>query len=140
MLVDANVLVSSVDATSRLHAAASSWMDSHLTGQQRIGLPWNSLGAFLRIATHPRVFAEPLTIEEAWECVDAWMQSPVAWIPAAGDRTLSILGDLVRRYGVTSNLVPDAQLAAQCVEHGVPVVTFDSDFERFAEITVVRPQ
>ncbi len=139
MLVDANVLLYSVDATSRHHAAASQWMDAHLSGRQRIALPWASLGAFLRISTHPRVFTNPLTAAQAWDCVEAWTESPVAWIPGQGERTLAILGELLRGHSVTSNLIPDAQLAAQCIEHGIPVVTFDSDFERFREITVIRP-
>lgn len=139
MIVDANVLLYSVDATSRLHSVCSAWMEEHLSGHQRIALPWASVGAFLRISTHPRVFANPLTPQQAWGCVEAWMESPVVWIPGAGAKTLDILGELTRKYGVTSNLVPDAQLAAQCIEHGIPVVTFDADFERFEEITVVRP-
>lgn len=139
MLVDANVLLYSVDGTSRHHAASSAWMDEHLSGQQRIALPWASVGAFLRISTHPRVFSNPLTSAQAWGCVAAWFESPVVWIPGEGRHTMAILGELIHRYGVTSNLVPDTQLVAQCIEHGIPVVTFDSDFERFQEISVVRP-
>lgn len=139
MLVDANVLLCSVDATARHHPAASAWMDEHLSGAQRIALPWTSLGAFLRIATHPRVFKNPLTSAQAWSCVAAWMESPVTWIPGTGERTVAILGELVERHGITANLVPDAQLVAQCIEHGIPVVTFDTDFERFPEIRTIRP-
>ncbi len=139
MLVDANVLLSSVDSTSQHHQLAERWMTEALSGHNRIALPWASVGAFLRISTHPRVFREPLTSAQAWSCIEAWMGSGVTWIPAAGERTLKIFGELVLRHHVTANLVPDAQLAAFAVEHGIPVVTFDSDFRRFPEVTVVNP-
>ena len=139
MLVDANVLLYSVDSTSTHHEASSRWMKEGLAGQKRIALPWTSLGAFLRIATHPRAFREPLTSAQAWSCVSAWMVSPVVWIPPSGERTLTILGGLIQRYDVTANLVPDAQLAALAIEHGIPIVTYDTDFERFAEVDTILP-
>jgi predicted nucleic acid-binding protein len=36
-------------------------------------------------------------------------------------------------------LVPDAQLAALAIEHGVPVVSADGDFARFAELRWINP-
>jgi len=33
----------------------------------------------------------------------------------------------------------DAMLAALCLEHGVPIVSADSDFARFTELTLVDP-
>ena len=37
------------------------------------------------------------------------------------------------------DLVTDAQLAALAIEHGVPVVSVDSDFARFGEINWINP-
>jgi len=52
---------------------------------------------------------------------------------------MRVLGDLIQLHGVTGNLVPDAMLAALAVEHGIPVVTADSDFARFPEVRVINP-
>jgi uncharacterized protein len=54
MLVDANILLFAVDATSRFHAAAAGWLTEQLNGPRRVGLPWPALSGFLRISTHPR--------------------------------------------------------------------------------------
>lgn len=130
MIVDANLLLYAVDNTSPHHRAATAWLEGVMTGPLRIGLPWQTIGAFLRIVTHPRVTANPLDGAAAWEYVQDWLGQPRVWIPPAGEATAIILGELVTE-GVTGNLIPDAQLAALAIEHGVPVASNDSDFARF---------
>lgn len=130
-LVDANVLLYAADSTSRDHAACRDWLVSALNGSARVGLPAQSIGAFLRISTHPRVMDRPLTADEAWSIASAWLDAPAAWVPEVTDRTLAVLGELVVTHAVTGNLVTDAQLAAQAIEHGLAVVTLDTDFARF---------
>lgn len=139
MLVDANVLLYAVDSTAAHHVKAKTWLDGALTGSQRIGLPWQTIGAFLRIVTHPRIFQQPLDPGDAWGIVDHWLSAPQVWVPAAGERTARILGDLLVRRSVAANLVPDAQVAALALEHGVPVVSADSDFARFPEVRWINP-
>lgn len=130
-LVDANVLLYAADSTSRDHAACRDWLVSALNGSARVGLPAQSIGAFLRISTHPRVMDRPLTADEAWSIASAWLDAPTAWVPEVTDHTLAVLGELVVTHAVTGNLVTDAQLAAQAIEHGLAVVTLDTDFARF---------
>lgn len=60
MLLDANLLIYAVDENSPMHQAAVGWLTRQLNGSRRVGLPWQSTGAFLRIATHPRIFPRPL--------------------------------------------------------------------------------
>lgn len=49
------------DQRSPFHPRARQWLEAQLNGTTRVGLPWHSLLAFLRIATSPRIFSEPLT-------------------------------------------------------------------------------
>lgn len=130
-LVDANVLLYAADSTSRDHAACRDSLVSALNGSARVGLSAQSIGAFLHISTHPRVMDRPLTADEAWSIASAWLDAPAAWVPEVTDHTLGVLGDLVVEHAVTGNLVTDAQLAAQAIEHGLAVVTLDTDFGRF---------
>jgi toxin-antitoxin system PIN domain toxin len=110
-----------------------------LLGEVRVGLPWQTIGAFLRITTHPRAARHPLSVEQAWAAVDMWLASPVAWVPEAGARTVVVLRELMLRHHLGSAMTTDAQLAALAVEHGVPVVSADSDFARFRELSWVNP-
>ncbi|AXH96084.1 TA system VapC family ribonuclease toxin [Ornithinimicrobium avium] len=139
MIIDANVLLYAVDSASVHHAPAAAWLVEALNGDVRVGLPWQSLGAFVRIATHPRVSARPLTAAAAQDHVDSWLAAGPAWVPPATERTAEVYARLARRHHVTANLVPDAQLAALALELGVPVVSADSDFARFDEVRWINP-
>jgi toxin-antitoxin system PIN domain toxin len=134
MLVDANILLFAVDESSAFHAAARTWLTERLRGARRVGLPWQSLTAFLRISTHPRAAARPLRPEEAWSYVRDWLAADVAWIPVPTDRHADVLGSLMTTYQLNGNLIPDAHLAALAIEHGLTVVSADTDFARFTEI------
>ena len=139
MLVDANILLYAVDRESRFHGRAMAWLEGGLNGTRRIGLPWSSLVAFVRIATHPRALRRPLQPAAAWELVEAWLDAPAAWIPTPGPAHREILGRLVRDLDLRGNLVADAAVAALCVEHGLDIVSADTDFARFTELTWINP-
>jgi len=139
MVLDANILLYAVDASSDHHATAATWLTQALNGRRRIAIPAQSVTAFVRIATHPRVSANPLTGSQAWGFVSDWLAADPAWVPPTSERTLAIFGEILSRNGVTGNLATDALLAAHAVEHGLPVVTADSDFARFPEVETINP-
>jgi toxin-antitoxin system PIN domain toxin len=139
MLIDANLLLFAVDAAAPAHERAAAWLVGQLSGTRRVGLPWESLNAFLRISTHPRAAANPLRAPEAWRFVQEWLTAPVAWIPSATDSHAEVLGTLLAKYQLTGNLVPDAHLAAIAIEHGLEVCSADTDFARFTEIGWINP-
>lgn len=139
MLLDANLLIYAVDRRAEQHQHAAAWLTDQLNGPRRVGLPWQSLNAFLRIVTHPRASNRPLDARTAWRQVAAWLEAPVAWIPNPGPDYPRILGELITSYDLRGNLVPDAALAALAIEHGVPVVSADTDFARFKGLCWQNP-
>ena len=139
MLVDANVLLYATDSTSPEHEIASSWLTGALNGDRRVGIPWQTIGAFLRISTHPRVARHPLTGAEAWSIARSWLSADPVWIPPATERTARTYGELCELVPMTANLVPDAQLAALAIEHGLSIYSADSDFARFPGLSWVNP-
>lgn len=139
MILDANLLIYAADASSRHHAQALGLMTSLVNGDRRVGLPWQSIGAFLRITTNPRATTHPLTGERAWSYIDAWLASPVVWIPPATARTAAVFGELTRQVDITGNLVPDAMLAALAIEHGAELWSADTDFARFPSLRWRNP-
>jgi predicted nucleic acid-binding protein len=48
-------------------------------------------------------------------------------------------GELVKRYQLRGNLIPDAHLAALAIEHGVAVCSADTDFARFTGLRWINP-
>ncbi len=139
MLLDANVLIFAVDEASAHHDASHAWLEAALNGDERLALPWQTIGAFVRITTHPRLSARPLTAEAAWGFVRDWLDAASTWVPPATERTAAILGELLVETRVTGNLVTDAQLAAIAIEHGIAVVSADTDFVRFKRVRWINP-
>ena len=81
ILVDTNLLVYARMTTLPQHAAARDWLDGRLNDRPRVGLPWQSLLGFLRIATNSRIFERPDSVSAAWAQVEKWLDCPNVWIP-----------------------------------------------------------
>ena len=139
MLVDANILLYAVDDDSPFHQASREWLEGALSGPRRVAMPWQSLTAFLRIATNPRAMDHPMGPGEAWAIVESWLDARNVWAPQPGHGHREILGRLVRDLHLSANLVPDAVLAALCLEHGLSIVSADSDFARFTDLEWINP-
>ena len=139
MLVDATILIYAFDADSPFHESARRWLTDMLDSGRRIGMPTQSLTAFIRIVTHPKVARHPTEPSTAVEVVRDWLGSPSVWRPAPGPAHGQLFCGLVERYHLTGNLVSDASLAALALEHGLPLCSADTDFARFTELTWVNP-
>lgn len=131
-LVDGNVLLYAVNSASDRHARARSWLDEALGGDETVGFAWAVVLAFLRLATHPAVFANPLEPDQAIGVVRAWLAQPPAVIVEPTARHIDVLAGLLAEAGTAANLVNDAHLAAIALEHDATLVSFDADFGRFA--------
>src|SRR5438105_2477663 len=95
ILVDGNLLIYAANRNATEHVRASAWLNQKLSGPARVGLPWLSLLAFVRLASNPTVIQQPLTPAGAWRQVLEWLGSGVTWIPIPGDRHIEILGQLL---------------------------------------------
>ncbi len=139
ILIDANLLVYAHVSSFAQHDRARNWLDGQLNGAAPVGLPWESLLAFLRLVTNPRVFERPEPIADAWRQALAWLDSETAWIPQPTERHAELLGELLATPGVHANLVPDAHLAVLAMEHGLTLCSADSDFARFPGLRWLNP-
>lgn len=139
-LIDANLLIYATSEDIPQHAAASRWLTEQLEGTTRVGVPWLSLFAFVRIMTNRRLHERPLTADEAWTRVEALLALPVTWIPEPTHAHATVVARLCRRHQATGGLVMDAHLAALAIEHGLTVCSTDTDFARFTpEVRWLNP-
>lgn len=139
ILVDANILIYATDPRAERHEQARAWLDGQLSGDTRVGLPWESLLAYMRIVTNPRVFARPQSVTAAWRHVEEWLGCECVWIPVPGPAHRSILAGLLARLGGGPKLIPDAHLAALAMEHGLALCSNDGDFARFKGLRWIDP-
>jgi toxin-antitoxin system PIN domain toxin len=131
ILIDANLLLYATISEYDQHATARSWLDQQLNRPVRVGLPWVSLLAFLRISTNPRIFPKPLSMADAWRRVGRWLDRPNVWIPETTEGHRNVLGGFLRGVANSSKLVSDAHMAALAIEHGLVLCSTDGDFARF---------
>jgi uncharacterized protein len=132
ILLDANLLLYIKIKNYPQHQAAAAWFEQQIDGSVRIGLPWPSLLAFLRIGTNPRVYESPLSVNAAWAQIEAWLTLQNTWIPQPTDQHQRVLSRLLSETQSTANLIPDVHLAALAIEHGLEICTTDTDFARFS--------
>ena len=139
ILVDANILLyAAIDAYPQ-HERAHSWLDEQLSGHTAVGLPWESLLAFARVSTNPRLFQKPLSLAEAWGQIRAWIEARRVWIPQPSESHAEFLGKLLECAGQGANLVSDAHLAAIAMGHGLVLCSSDGDFARFPGLRWMNP-
>lgn len=139
-LVDANVLLYAVNSDAPHHEPSRAWLDSALSGGDRVGLAWVPLLAFVRLSTKAQLFANPLSVDEATVQVQEWLAAPgaVPVLPTA--RHADVLRELLGDLGAGGNLVNDAHLAALAHEHKAEIVSYDADFGRFGRVRWRRPE
>lgn len=89
------------------------------------------LSGFLRVVTHPAVFARPTRLPDALEFAGRVRDAPSAVRIEPGPRHWKIFASLCQTARARGNTVPDAYLAALAIESGSEWVTTDRGFARF---------
>ena len=85
--------------------------------------------AYLRIATHPTIFAKPLTPDEAMANLKMLLALPHVRVPSEEDGLWTVYRQVTRDLAVRGILVPAAHLAALLRQHGIArLYTNDADF------------
>ncbi len=131
ILVDANLLLYAEDKSSEFHAAAGTWWDAQLSGTESVCLCWPVISAFIRIGTSPRVSRHPLTLTEATERVQSWLDQPRIHIIQPTENRWKIFNKCCASGSATANLVSDAHLIALAMEHNCVLQFKDTDFASF---------
>jgi len=139
ILVDANILLYAEDSLSDHHETARAWWDARLSGSVPVCLCWPVLSAFIRIATNTRLHQRPLTIKEAVNRVQSWMDQPCVRIIQPTEQHWHIFQRMLQDGNATANLVSDAHLAALAVEHNCELYSSDTDFARFSALNWRNP-
>ena len=139
ILLDANVLLYACNAASEHHEHCRRWLESALNGPEQVGLPWQTVLAFVRIATHPRVFQRPMLAAEAIAIVDDWLACPQVMTVGPADGHWTLLKRQLVEGQAIGPLVTDAALAALALEQGATLCTTDRDFARFRGLKLLDP-
>lgn len=138
-MLDANILLYAYDRSSLHHAPCLEWLQSAFNGEEQVALPWQTLLAFVRLATNPRVVPNPISGEAACHVVSKWLAYPNVTVPNPADEFWDRFCAQVTEAQVKGPLVTDAALAALALEYGATLCTTDKDFRRFRGLRVENP-
>ncbi len=138
-VLDANLLLYAYDSASPQHAKARAWIERVFSGAVPVGLPWQTISAFLRIMTNARLPGERFTLDEAVQVVESWLEQPNVRLLAPGDDHWQLFRQAMVEGQAAGALVSDAHLAALTVEYGGVLHTTDRDFARFPGLRWTNP-
>ena len=139
IVLDANILLYAYDLSSERHAKARAWIEQVFSSGVPVGLPWQTVAAFLRIVTNQRLPGERFTPQEAAEIVDQWIKQPNVRLLPPGDQHWVFLRQMMLDGQARGPVVTDAQLAALTMEYGGVLHTTDRDFARFPGLRLDNP-
>jgi toxin-antitoxin system PIN domain toxin len=139
IVLDANILLYAYDSASPFHLKARAWVEEVFSAAMPVGLPWQTIGAFLRIMTNPKLPGNRFTLEEAVQVVDRWLEQPNTRLLAPGDDHWPLLRQMIVEGQAPGSLITDAQLAALTIEYGGELHTTDRDFARFPGLRWTNP-
>ena len=138
--VDVNILLYTSDRSSPFGERASAFLSECAEGTEVVYVTWPTVFSYLRVATHPGVFSNPLTPDEALENVSRLLALPQVRTLAEEDGFWTVYRGVAGMLPVRGNFVPDAHLAALLRQHGVTTLyTNDADFRKFAFLTTINP-
>ncbi len=138
--VDANILLYAANATIPENARAVQFLKECARRGEVMCLAWPTVMAFLRISTHPVIFPNPLSWDQAAEYVDALLELPHVRTISELEGFWAVYREVADDVRPRGNLVPDAHLAAIMKQNGViTLYTNDSDFRKFEFLKVHNP-
>ncbi|HEX4484652.1 MAG TPA: TA system VapC family ribonuclease toxin [Terriglobales bacterium] len=139
IVLDANLLLYAYDSAAPNHTKARRWIEKIFSEAEPVGLPWQTVSAFLRIMTNPRLPGQRLNVEEAAVVVDEWIAQPGIRMLAPGEDHWPLFKQMIVEGQAPAALVTDAHLAALTIEFGGVLNTTDRDFARFPGLRWKNP-
>lgn len=140
LLPDVNILVYAHRKDSLRHVSCLQWLEALINSDGAFAMSELVFSGFLRIATHPKVFNPPSSLQDALSFITQIRRAPNCVIVSPQSRHWEIFTKLCVEADVRGNLIPDAYHAALAIETGSEWVTTDRDFSRFPGLRWSAPE
>ncbi len=140
-LIDTNILIYATFSDAPEHGRARGWLQEQLAdGEGTVAFCWPVVYAFVRLITSPRVFgAHAVSVSRGWATAASYLAQPAARIVTPGPGHEAIAADLAVTPGLRSDDIPDLELAALAIEHGLVLASHDHGFRRFTGLRTIDP-
>ena len=139
IVIDANLLLYAYSAPTAKQEKALTWLEATFSSGDSVGLPWQVISAFIRIASNPKLPQLRRPVEEVARLVDQWLEQPGVRVLVPGENHWNIFRQMILEGQASGDLVSDAQIAALTIEYGGVLYTTDRDFARFPGLRWTNP-
>jgi hypothetical protein len=139
IVLDANLLLYAYDKESPHYAKSRPWIERTFSGSEAVGLPWQTIAAFVRVATNVRLLRGRIPATRVMELVEEWLAQPNVRVLTPGDNHWPLFRRMILEGQAFGPLASDAQLAALTMENGGILYTADRDFARFPGLRWINP-
>ena len=141
LVIDTSILLYAANHATPQHEPCRRFLQEAVAVGDICFLPENVIYEFLRVATHPRVFPNPLQASSAVEFLSVLLAVASFKILSATENHFQILRALVTELGHPSrNFFFDVHTVALMREHGIRrIATADTDFAKFRDLDVINP-
>ena len=140
-VIDTNILLYAANRDAAENAPAKQFLIEAGNSAEQWYLTEGIFYEFLRVSTHPKVFPQPLSWNEAVRFLKPFANSPHFQLLTASERHFAILEEILATLTHPSgNLFFDIRTAVLMREHGVrQIYTTDTDFLQFPELKAINP-
>lgn len=135
MLIDSNILIYALNASSPKHIIAQAFLQAHA---EEMIFAQQNIFETLRILTHTK-FPTPFSPDNALKAVQALVNH--AQIITPTPETAAIAFELTRKYQITGAEIFDAYLVATALSNDVETIATDNvkHLSKYQEVEVVWP-
>lgn len=131
IVIDANLLIYSYNVATSFHPVARQWLGEAFSDEERVGIPFQSILAFIRVSTNMNLPGTRSTMAASLATVDSWLALANVRVLNPGSEHWRIFEELCLAAGATGDLATDAHIAALAIENDAMLCSVDRDFARF---------
>lgn len=139
ILPDANLILYAFIKDFPQHSKSKAWLEKTINSEEKIGLSWQVITAFIRIGTNPKIFKTPMTIKQVENKIGLLQSHSNVSIIAPTEKHWQIFLKLLKDTKAAGDLVMDAHLAALAIEHNARIASTDDDFKNFPNLEFFNP-
>ncbi len=139
ILPDVNLLIYAYNEADPRFPKAKQWFENLLNSDESACFCWETLNGFIRISTNVAAMPEPLSLVQAFDAVQSWMERPTFVLLTPRPDHL----DTLRRTSIDAEAVgkrySDAVLAAYAISHNARFASTDKHFRMFSDLKLFDP-
>lgn len=138
--VDTNILVHAHRKEASLHEPACKTVKDLAESMRPWCICLHSLIEFYGIATHPKIWREASSPEQAFRQIHVWRSAPSLRILGDSAQLLESLESITATAKIQGPMIHDARIVACCLSNGIKELwTVDRDFSRFPDLKTRNP-